>query len=259
MQDNPEKFLEVALEAVKKAEPFFCASFGKASGVVEKKENAHRSLITDVDKEIERIITKHLVSRFPLHSISGEELPAQKKQSPYTWYIDPIDGTVNYVRGLFPVSISLGLWKDDKPLVGVVFDPMHMTLYSGVQGQGAFKNGKEKLRVSSASTLGESMGTIGRTTTLASEPTLQRVAKKMYRGRVYGSGALELCYIAEGKLDAMISERIKIFDVAAGIRILTEAGGKATNWHGKTFNPLTPQIVASNGKIHDEILKELKG
>src|SRR3989338_9937793 len=136
-EQNQQRFLDVALEAVKKAEPIFLKSFGNASGVEEKIDKGiYRSPVTDIDKEIEKSITSHLHAAFPDHSISGEELPVRTKASPYTWYIDPIDGTINYIRGLSPASISLALWEGDSPLIGVVSDPLHTTLYSAARGFG---------------------------------------------------------------------------------------------------------------------------
>lgn len=259
MQENPHNFLEVALRAVKQAEPVFHASFGKATGVVEKRMGAYRSPVTDTDKEIEIMVTSVIRRHFPDHSIVGEEFPAQENGGPYTWYIDPIDGTINYIRGLPGASISLGLWEGGTPLVGVVFDPMNGDMYSAVRGEGAFKNDTRKLSVSSVSELAQGIGGVGRFSALTDSPALQRVARKIYRGRQYGGSALELCWIAEKKLDLLVSERIKIYDVAAGMLILTEAGGKATDWEGKPFTGAATQFAASNGKIHDELLQTLHG
>ncbi|MBI5400844.1 MAG: inositol monophosphatase [Candidatus Yonathbacteria bacterium] len=259
MADDLQHFLTVALEAVKKARPIFRRSFGAAPGVVEKRQGAYKSPVTDIDKKIETTITAILTKHFPDHSISGEEFPAQKKQSPYTWYIDPIDGTINYIRGLPAATISVGLWEEEAPLIGVVFDPVSGDTYSAMRGEGALKNGRHKLAVSSASTLAQGTGGVGRFSALADNPALQRVAHKIYRGRQYGGSALELCYIAEGKLDLLVSERIKIYDVAAGMLVLTEAGGNATDWEGKPFVSTSTQFAASNGHIHSELLRELKG
>lgn len=258
MSDSPQKFLEVALAAVKKAEPIFCNNFGRVLNVAEKiDQGGHRSPVTEVDREIETVITTHLASYVPDHAIFGEELPPQKRTSQYTWFIDPIDGTTNYIRGLPFASISLGLWQDDNPLVAVVSDPMNNVLYSAIRGQGAFRNSTEKLSVSLTSALRDSVGETGRIKALADDPALQRVARKMYRGREYGGAALALCHIAEGRLDFWISERTKIFDDAAGMLILTGAGGKVTDWEGNQFKSNSPRIVASNGKIHQELLRTL--
>lgn len=259
MHENPQRFLEVALDAVKQAEPIFRASFGNAKGIVEKRQGAYRSPVTDTDKEIEIMVTSVIRKHFPDHSIVGEEFLAQEKGSPYTWYIDPIDGTINYIRGLPGASISLGLWEGEAPVIGVVFDPMNGDMYSAVRGEGVFKNGARKLSVSSISKLAQGIGGVGRFSAVANDPTLQRVARSIYRGRAYGGGALELCFIAEGKLDFLVSERIKIYDVAAGMLILSEAGGKATDWKGNPFVPAATQFAASNGKIHAELLQTLHG
>ena len=259
MTDNPQDFLEVALQAMKKAEPIFRKSFGKPSGIVEKEQGTYKSPVTDVDKEIETIIMGVLAKHFPDHSISGEEFPAQKKSSRYTWYIDPIDGTISYIRGLPCASISLGLWEHETPLVATVSDPMEHTTYSAIRGKGSFKNKDQKISVSSISKLTEGIGGVGRFTALAHDPALQRVARKLYKGRQYGGSALELCYIAEGKLDFLVSERIKIYDVAAGMLILAEAGGNATDWEGKPFVSTATQFAASNGHIHAELLDTLQG
>lgn len=257
MADELQQFFEVALQAVKEAEPIFRASFGKAAGIVEKRMGAYRSPVTDTDKEIEIMLASVIKRHFPDHSIVGEEFPARRNKNPYIWYIDPIDGTINYIRGLPGASISLGLWEKEVPIIGVVFDPMNGDIYSAVRGEGAFKNGARKLSVSPVSELAQGIGGVGRFSALVNNSALQRVAGKIYRGRQYGGSALELCWIAEKKLDLLVSERIKIYDVAAGMLILTEAGGKATDWKGKPFVPAATQFAASNGKIHAELLQTL--
>jgi len=258
--ENPQQFLDVALEAVKKAEPVFRKSFGHASGVEEKiDQGKYRSPVTDVDKEIETIITSHLHSNFPEHSISGEEFPATQNASEYTWFIDPIDGTINYIRGLPFCSISVGLWKGETAVASVVADPMAGAVFTALKSAGSYKNGTQKLRVSTVGALGESMGNVGRTRVRPDDPALERVARKVYRGREFGGAALELCAMAEGKLDFYISERTKIFDNAAGMLIVTEAGGRVTDWNGGPYVADSKNIVASNSHIHAELLRELKG
>lgn len=106
--EDPQKFLEVALEAVKRAEPIFVRHFGKASGVLLKAGETP-SLVSDADKEIETLLTKEISARFPEHAIVGEEFPAVKKKAAFTWYIDPIDGTTNYIHGLTHCVISVGV------------------------------------------------------------------------------------------------------------------------------------------------------
>src|SRR3989338_4519472 len=123
MKEN--QFLEVALEAVKKAEPIFCKYFGKAPGVTLKPGKTP-SLVSDADKEIETLLSKEISAHFPKHAIGGEEFPAVKKEgAKFTWYIDPIDGTTNYVHGFAHCAISVGLWDAAGPPVSVVFHPIY--------------------------------------------------------------------------------------------------------------------------------------
>ena len=253
-----DKFLKVALKAVKKAEPVFLRGFGKATGI-ETKDDLYKSPVTDIDKEIEKIITKEILNNFPDHSIVGEEFPKTEGKSGYVWYIDPIDGTINYIRGGIACSISVGLWKGDEPIVGVVFDPVNSVIYSAIKGRGAFKNKKIKLAVSKISKLEDSLGNAGRAKSEEDDKALERVAGIAHRNREYGGSALGLCYIAEGKLDFYISERMKIYDVGASALILSEAGGRNTDWQGVNYTPSSKQLVASNGNIHQEILQALKG
>jgi len=269
MTDDPQKFLEAALGAVKKAEPIFCRYFGKARGVTLKPGKTP-SLVSDADKEIETLLSKEISAHFPKHAIVGEEFPAVKKESEftphlpkgagYTWYIDPIDGTTNYVHGFAHCCISVGLWDVKGPLVGVVSDPISGILYHAVRGGGAFKNGK-CISVSARGALSDCLGTIG---WKWGEPEtgvdlLRRFAPRVYRLRVLSSSALDLCLVAEGALDFHASKHSAIWDNAASMVILTEAGGAVTDWKGEPPSPPSSTIAASNGKVHGELLGTLEG
>jgi len=262
MTDDPQKFLEVALAAVKKAEPVFCKYFGKAPGVTLKPGKTP-SLVSDADKEIETLLSKEISAHFPKHAIVGEEFPAVKKEgAKFTWYIDPIDGTTNYVHGFAHCAISVGLWDAAGPLVSVVSDPINRACYTAVRGGGAQKNGA-KIRVSSRRALKDCLGAIG---WRWSEPEtgidlLRRMAPRAYRLRVLSSSALELCLVAEGALDFYVGTNCLTWDVAAGMLILTEAGGIAGDWGGKPLAVATQSsaIAASNGKVHGELLETLEG
>lgn len=257
MQDT-EKFLEVALQAAKKAGPIFCKHFGKPSGI-SSKQGKTPSLVSDTDREIETLLTKEISARFPEHAIVGEEFPAKKRNSPFTWYLDPIDGTTNYIHGLAHCSISVGLWDEAGPLVGVVSDPLNSACYSAVRGGGTFRNGK-RIRVSSRGALKECLGAIG---WRWNEPEvgidlIRRMAPRAYRFRVLSSSALEVCLVAEGALDFYIGTNCAVWDVAAGTLILTEAGGTAGDWKGKPLTAHSSTLAASNGKVHQEILEMLR-
>lgn len=137
------------------------ANFANARGVLEKTDKGgNKSPVTDTDKEIETIIISSIRERFPDHLIVGEEHSLVQRSSDYVWYVDPIDGTINYIRGFPFSSISLALWHGTTPVVGVVFDPIGDTLYSSVNGEGAYKDMKERLSVSEVKTLVERIGNV---------------------------------------------------------------------------------------------------
>ncbi|TSC55605.1 MAG: inositol-phosphate phosphatase / L-galactose 1-phosphate phosphatase, partial [Parcubacteria group bacterium Greene0416_79] len=122
MNEASQKFLETARAAVKKAEPIFRRHFGKSTGIATKPGKVP-SFVSDADKEIEALLIREISSQFPAHSIVGEEFPAKKRSQTHTWFIDPIDGTTNYIHGIPYCSISVGLFDEKGPSVGVVADP----------------------------------------------------------------------------------------------------------------------------------------
>lgn len=276
MQENHQRFLEVAFAAVRKAEPIFVKHFGKASGV-SLKEGQAPSLVSDADREIEKLLTKEISRHFPGHAIVGEEFPAVKKkdkaskgrshgasasetfrEAEFTWYLDPIDGTTNYIHGFAHCVISVGLWDADGPLAGVVSDPLNRAVYYAARGSGAFKNGK-RISVSAREALKDCLGTVG---WRSNEPEtgvdlLRRMAPRAYRLRVLSSSALELCLVAEGALDFFANRRLSPWDFAAGALVLTEAGGAASDWEGKQLTAHSLPLAASNGKFHQKLLAAL--
>lgn len=249
-----ESFIEIALVAVKKAEPIFQKSFGNATGILTKDDFSH-SLVTDVDKEIETLIRKELAENFPEHSIVGEEFPKTENSSEYVWYLDPIDGTSNYIKGLPFCAISLALWRLNKPIIGIINNPISGDSYYAVSGQGAFCNDK-KISVSSVSVINEAFGAFGANDSHQMEKLFDKIASISKKWRILGSHALQICLVANGSLDYFVADKgFHMWDVAAGISILEEAGGNVTDWQGNPFTQNSKNIVASNGYIHKEILK----
>ena len=255
MQDR-EKFLEVALGAIKKAEPIFVRSFGKASQVYMK-AGAVTSFVTDTDREIETLLSKEISSQFPAHAIVGEEFTPKGESASYTWYIDPIDGTSNYIHGIENCSISVGLWDTEGPLLGIVADPINNVVFHAVRGKGAFK-GDVRLEVSQTSLLKDSFAAIGWNKDSSAVRIVQTVGPHVSRMRALGGTALDLCHVAAGHFDVFVTAAASIWDAAAGILILAEAGGKATLWNGERITPAMDGIAASNGKVHEELLQRLK-
>jgi myo-inositol-1(or 4)-monophosphatase len=251
MQKN--QFLEAALGAVKKAEPVFLKHFGRPAGVAVK--GGHfPSLVSDVDKEIEKIIFTELLEKFPLHAIVGEEHDPHTASSPYTWYIDPIDGPTNFIRGLSPCVISVALFDEQGPLVGVISAPNENILYRAVPGEGAFKNDK-KMRVSDSSEFNMLVGGLGWKGADTGAELFRKMSTAVRTMRTFGSDALHLALVAEGKLDCYATNITSLYDVAAGLLLVTEAGGKATDWNGEAFTKNQQSLVVSNGVIHEVLLK----
>ncbi|MDO8482307.1 MAG: inositol monophosphatase [bacterium] len=252
---NENQFLEAALAAVKKAEPIFLKYFGNAEGV-SVKEGIVPSLVSDADKEIEKLLMAELHEKFPEHAIVGEESPAQAGTGGYCWYIDPIDGTTNFTRGISHAAISVALFDEQGPLVAVLSAPQNNTLYHAVRGGGAFKNG-EKLAVSNSDSFNMLVGGMGWKGAEKGADLFKKLLTVTRTLRVFGSDATALALVAEGSLDCFATTYTSLYDVGAGMLLVSEAGGKVTGWNGEPFTKSEQPLVASNGKIHDSLLKIL--
>jgi myo-inositol-1(or 4)-monophosphatase len=253
-----EKFLKVARLAVKKGEPIFLKCFGKPEEV-SVKAGASPTLVTEADGEIEKIISAEISREFPSHAIVGEEGSPKKGDSPYTWYLDPIDGTTNFSRGFSPCVISAGLFDGEGPLVAVISDPVCRNEYYAIRGGGAFKNGKPigVSKVSSFNMLVGGFGWKGQNGPKDGAELLKKILKVTRTARVLGSHAMQLAMVAEGVLDCFAANGTSIWDVAAGLLLVSEAGGKVTDWSGAPFVQSGQSIVGSNGIIHEALLKVL--
>ncbi len=251
-------YLKSAVAAAKKFAPIFKKYFGCPKTVSIKHGDPH-DLVTEIDRRIETGIRKYILQKFPTHKIIGEEFGASALgKNDIVWIIDPIDGTTNYIQGLPFACISIGLWDAKGPLVGVVYNPILKELYTAQRDKGAFLNGK-KLQVSKISKFGTAYGGFGwgRDITIAikSFPVVISNTKKI---RTLGSSTLEICLIARGVYDFLIQKRINVWDYAAAVLILTEAGGKTTDTKGQNLNLQSTSILGTNGKIHKEILQVIK-
>lgn len=239
-------------------------SVGKSSAV---------DLVTKYDGLAEDYITRELAAAFPGHRLMGEEGTATGGDSPYIWYIDPLDGTVNFAHG-FPVfAVSIGLYEGDQPLVGVVFDPTRDEMFYATAGGGAFLQPGEapprRLAVSGETVLRRSLLGTGfpysRWNSDDDNVAETRAFLKRARGlRRAGAAALDVCYVAAGRLDGFWEFELKVWDVAAAGLILTEAGGRIV--HIEDGQPLRPvldvNLIACTPGIEGEmkeVLREAKG
>jgi len=244
--------------AAKQAGPIFKKYFGCPKTVSIKHGDPH-DLVTEVDREIETKFRKFINKKFPGHKVIGEEFGTAKiGKNDLVWIIDPIDGTTNYIQGLPIACVSIALWDSKGPLVGVVYNPILNELYTAQRGNGSFLNGR-RLRVSQVNKFRSAYGGFGWGRDIAiaikSFPLVISSTKKI---RTLGSSTLEICLIARGVYDFLIQKRINVWDYAAAVLILTEAGGSTSDTHGKPIDIKSKSILATNGKIQKEILQVLK-
>jgi myo-inositol-1(or 4)-monophosphatase len=224
-------------------------------------------IVTEADKEAERVIVEALTAAFPDHHIVGEEgggMGAPIEDATYRWYVDPIDGTTNYANHIPMYSVSLALTDQAlTPLVGVVFNPAMNELFSAVKGCGATLNGKP-IRVSETATLEQSVVGSGFPYDKATNPDNNvaewgRVTVRTRGMRRMGSAALDFCYVAAGRFEAFWEPRLNPWDALGGAICVLEAGGVVTNYQGETPESMyqTGGILASNGRVHHEMIDAL--
>ncbi|MFZ5877588.1 MAG: inositol monophosphatase family protein [Nitrospirota bacterium] len=219
------------------------------------------NLVTQIDVAAERAVVERLRARTPDHDILAEEGSNRTGGSPYRWLIDPLDGTTNYAHRFPFFCVSIGLQQDDHVVLGVVLDPVRDELFAAVRGGGATLNGSP-LSVSATETLDKSLVVTG----FAYDPQYDtnvnfrhfEAMSRVVRGvRRTGSAALDLCYVAAGRSDGFWELALSPWDTAAGQVIVEEAGGRVTDFSGRAFSPDIPEILATNGKIHDAMLAVL--
>jgi myo-inositol-1(or 4)-monophosphatase len=220
-----------------------------------------KDLVTEVDKESERLIVSHLLAYFPDHDIVAEEGDYPQSGSRWRWIIDPVDGTTNYAHGYPWFCASIGLEMDGELVAAVIYNPVYNELFTATKGGGAFLNGV-RLSVSPRAPLKNSLLGTGFPYDCATDPAnnfanfiaFQKSARGIRRA---GAAALDLAYVAAGRLDGFWELKLKAWDMAAGILLVREAGGVVTAFDGSICDLFDGRIVASNGLIHDEMVAML--
>jgi myo-inositol-1(or 4)-monophosphatase len=250
--------LATAIEAVTRAGQMQMAFID--SGFHISKKGAI-DLVTEADLAVENMFRALIGRRYPTHTILAEEFGQDQatKGASHTWVFDPIDGTSNYAHGLPIFCSSLALEIDGRGEIGAIYDPTRKELFVAERGGGAFLNGRP-IRVSEEPLLLDSMLVTG-----FPYDVHRRVPNIVglfgdFVGRAravrrLGSAALDLCYVAAGRMDGFWEQDLKPWDVAAGAIILEEAGGRVTDFAGGPFASRQHQLLASNGRIHDEMLQ----
>ena len=221
-----------------------------------------RNFVTHIDMEAEKMLVEKLEKLIPDATFLTEEGTVSYAEGTYTWIIDPLDGTTNYVHGDTPFSVSIALMKDKQIVLGVVYDPIADELYSATEKGKATLNGNA-IKVSSHSTLTNGYIGFGIPYSLdARGEKILRNAIEQFRRcsfRIKGSAAVEICYVACGRSDAYFHSGLSPWDVAAGCFILECAGGKNTDFSGENNYVFNKELVASNGSIHQEIMERIIG
>jgi len=220
-------------------------------------------LVTEVDRQSEQLLLEALGKRFPGHRVVAEETGGLPGADEKLWYIDPLDGTVNYAHNLPIFSVSIAYAEGGQTELGVVYDPMREEMFTAQRGEGAFLN-RRRLRVSSTAELANSLLVTGFPYDIWNNPdnnldNFAHFAVRTQGVRRLGSAALDLAYVAAGRLDGFWEIRLSPWDVAAGALIVQEAGGLVTNIEGGEDYLSAPQsILAANPRLHARILEELQ-
>jgi myo-inositol-1(or 4)-monophosphatase len=241
-------YLETAEEAARAAGELLRARFAKPLTV--NATTAH-DIKLEVDVLTQNLITERLLGRFPEHALYGEEGVVGDQSSDHQWVVDPLDGTVNYFYGIPHFCVSIALRFRGEIIVGVIYDPIREELWSGEKGQPPRLNGEE-FHVSARADLAEAIVSIGLAKTSetidAGLPLLQQMAHRVRKCRMLGSAALDLAYVACGRLDAYIEQGISLWDIAAGWLLVEAAGGKV-EMQAREDLPDKFSVVASNGLL----------
>lgn len=261
--DSARHYLNVAVKAAHAASDVLLAHRGKVT--VEYKEG-HGDLVTAADREAEETVIRILQGEFPDHAIIGEESGrfegSDELQS--RWFVDPLDGTTNFAEGLPLFATSIGFEQRGELLVGVIHLPVFDATYTAIRGEGAFLNG-EPLRVSPTEKLQETLLVTGHAHSPGLEERVKETMDLLHnlisatRGvRLLGSAAVNLAYVAHGIFEAYWAPVNEVWDVAAGVLIVREAGGKVTDMKGDPIDLFRPNMLASNGHIHDALLEAFR-
>jgi myo-inositol-1(or 4)-monophosphatase len=245
-------YLETAIDIAREAGALLATYFERRVGFELKGDF---DLVTVADRASERLVVERLRQHFPSHSIVAEEGGGHQGSSGYRWYVDPLDGTTNFAHGYPIYNVTMGLEQDGEMLVGVVFDPTRQEMFSAERGAGAYLNNR-RIRVSTAKRLEDSLVSTG-------FPSRKRhlnvnihfyhqMAMATHGVRRGGSAAIDLAYVACGRLEAFWEFGLNPWDMAAGTLLVTEAGGRCTDMKGGPHSITGPHLLTDNGAIHQE-------
>ncbi len=251
--ETTEKLLEAAKEAAYEAGEIQLSYMGKNKEISSK--SYANDLVTIADKQSEEKIISIISTYFPDHDILGEETGCHRENnSEYLWIIDPLDGTTNFAHNFPHFAVSIGLVKNGKIILGVVLDPFKNELFWAAEGSGAFLNSDE-IKVSKIEKLEDSLLATG-FAPMEEEvlgENIEYFKQFMFKAQAIrrpGSAALDICYVACGRLDGFWEMKLQPWDITAGVCIAREAGGNVTNFYSDEFDIYKKSIIVSNGVLH---------
>jgi len=255
---NPDDAFQWAMKAVLEAGRVLKKGFRRKKAYQKK---GAIDLVTEWDFQSQKTVLSKLRPHFPKADFLVEETGSERRDSPYCWILDPLDGTTNFVHGFPFYCISLALTYKNIPYLGIVHNPELRETYWSVKGKGAFFNGRP-IRVSATPTISQSLLATGFPYNIQKThgPLIRRLEQVITRAqgvRRAGSAALDLCWVARGVMDGFWEQNLKPWDTAAGMLIVEESGGKISDFSGRPFNPYKKQCLATNGLIHQEMVQLL--
>ncbi len=249
-----QKVAEFTEEIAKNAGEILLKGFRSESTTISYKSKTN--LVTNIDRESEKYLFNSIKEKYPAHSIIAEEGSRRDSQGEFIWYVDPLDATNNFAHGIPFFCISIGVFSIQlkKVVLGIIYDPLHNEIFRGIKGDGSFLNG-QRIHVSSSDDIGISLLATGfpynKNDTEKNNVKEFNTFLPCIQGiRRLGSAALDLSYLACGRIDGYWEPGLHPWDMAAGSIIVEEAGGIVTQYNGEPFDPEYPEILASNGKLH---------
>ncbi|MGB7762967.1 MAG: inositol monophosphatase family protein [Bryobacteraceae bacterium] len=249
-------YLETAVEIAREAGALLANYFERRVAFEVKGEF---DLVTEADRASERLVVERLRSHFPSHGIVAEEGGGHDAQAEYCWYVDPLDGTTNFAHSFPAFNVTLGLARAGQMVAGVVFDPIHQEMFTAERGAGAYLNNR-RIRVSQIKRMSECLGSSGFPARKRDHNVnihfYYQMAMASHGVRRTGSAALDLAFVACGRLDLFWEFGLKPWDVAAGTLLVTEAGGRVSDMLGAPHSPTqSDHVLADNGALHAEVLE----
>lgn len=247
-------YLETAAEIAREAGSLLANYYSRGVGFELK---GAFDLVTEADRASEKLVVDRLHAHFPTHSVLGEEGGMRDKSSEYCWYVDPLDGTTNFAHGYPMFNVTLGLERNSELVAGVIYDPLRDELFAAELGGGAYLNGR-RISVSKAPGIEHALFSTGFPSRKRHENInvhfFHQVAMSTHGVRRGGSAAIDLAYVACGRLDGFWEFGLSPWDMAAGVIICREAGGRTSDMKGGPLDLRGPHIAVTNAAVHDELL-----